>query len=205
MPRASRNTQEEVVVDPVALACGRFETFAIDDRQAAVVVSNEPGALQLAGGFGHAGAPDAQHRGEKLMGHWHDIVLQPVMRHQQPTRASLLDRVEPIARRGLRAEIEQSVDEPHHDGADSRALIEGCLAFGGVHPQRATGNLHKSLLARCFPAEKEGRSNSALDPDHPDFDRSGIRHSGQDRDDPFFDEIDMRERRARHIEHLFLS
>lgn len=192
------------MVDPVTLARAGFETFAIDDRQAAVMVVNEPGALQFAGGFGHAGTPNAQHRRQKLVGHRHDVVLQPVMRHQQPTGASLLNGVEPIARGGLRAEIEQGFDEPHHDGADSRALIEGCLAFGGVHPQRATGNLHKSLLARRFPSEKGSRSDGTLDPDHPDFDRSGVRHFRQDRDDPFFDEIDVRERRARLIEHVSL-
>src|SRR5207248_7599849 len=105
----------------------------------------------------------------------------------------------------LCAEIEQGFDETYHDGADSGALIESCLAFGGVHPQRTTGNLDKSLLAGRFSAKKGGRSNSALDPDHPDFDRRGVRHFRQDRDDPFIDEIDMRERRARLIEHLSLD
>jgi hypothetical protein len=138
------------------------------------------------------------------MGHRHDVVLQPVTRHQQPTGASLLNRVDPIARDGLCAEIEQGFDEPHHHGTDSRALIEGCLAFGGVHPQRTTRNLDKSLLAGRFPAKKDGRSNSALDPDHPDFDRSGVRHFRKDRDDTLFDEVDIRERCARFIQNLSL-
>src|SRR5437764_6514806 len=59
-PPVSQKTHEEIVVDPVTLASGGFDRLAIDDRQAAMMVANEPGALQVAGGFGHAGAPDAK-------------------------------------------------------------------------------------------------------------------------------------------------
>jgi hypothetical protein len=123
------------------------------------------------------------------MRHRHDIVLQPVMRHQQPTGASLLDRVEPIARGGLCAEIEQRVVEPHQDGADSGALIEGCLTFGGVHSQCATGYLDKSP-AGSTPPRREGRPFRRRPRSRSShFDRSGVRHFRQNRDDPFFDEI----------------
>ena len=91
-----------------------------------------------------------------------------------------------------------------HDGTDSRALIEGCLAFGGVHPQRTTRNLDKSLLAGRFPAENGSGSNSALDPDHPDFDRGGVCQFRQDRNDTLLDEVDIRERCARFIQNLSL-
>ena len=49
------------MVDPVAFAGEGFEALAIEDRQASVVIIDEPGALKLARGFGHAGAPDPEH------------------------------------------------------------------------------------------------------------------------------------------------
>jgi hypothetical protein len=59
-------------------------------------------------------------------------------------------------------------------------------------------------VIRHLATEQDGRSDDALDPDHPDLDRRAVRHSRQDRDDALFDEVDMRERRTLLMEHLFL-
>ena len=104
------------------------------------------------------------------------IRLNAVDRHEQPPGASLLDRVEPIAGRGLRAEVQDGFGEAQHDPADGLALIECSLAESDTHAQCGAGNLHNNLLRGGLAAEKSGHSDHALHSDHPDFDCRSIRH-----------------------------
>jgi hypothetical protein len=103
--RSLEQSDEPLMIDAVAFAGGRFQAFAIDDRELAVMIADQPGALELSGGMGNPGAPHAKHRGKELVREGHPIRLNAVDRHEQPPGAPLLDRVEPIARCGLRAEV----------------------------------------------------------------------------------------------------
>src|SRR5258708_15340605 len=86
-----RCPDKTLMIDPVAFAGGRLEAVAIPDRDLAVMVADYSRALQLASSHGHPCAPHAEHRGEELVRHRHDIRLNAVVRHEQPTGASLLD------------------------------------------------------------------------------------------------------------------
>ena len=142
------------MVEPVALAGDHFEAFAIDDGDRAPTISDQPRALHLPDGFSDPGAPHAEHRREEFVGHRHGIAVQPIARHQEPASATLLDAVQPVAGGGLRGEVEESRDEAEKGGANRRALLEGRLALGHLHPQRGSGSLDDDVLGRL-----EGRSS----------------------------------------------
>ena len=190
------------MIDAVALAGIRFEAVPIDDRKLAVVIANQAGALELSGDIGDPGAPYSKHRGEELVREGHPIRLNTVNRHEQPPGAPLLDRVEPIARRGLRAEVQYGFGEAQQNPADGRALIKCRLAESGTQAQCGAGNLHNDLLGGGLAAEKSGQSNHALASNHPDFDRRTVRHVCENGGHSLFDKVNMIERRARFIENL---
>src|SRR5207249_3577163 len=56
------NPFKPIVIDAVALASGHFEAVAIDDREQAPMVADQPRALEFSGGIGDPGAPHAKHR-----------------------------------------------------------------------------------------------------------------------------------------------
>jgi hypothetical protein len=190
------------VIDAVALAGIRFEAVAIDDRKLAVMIANQAGALELSGDAGDPGAPYAKHRGEELVREGHPIRLDAIESHEQPPGAPLLDRVEPIARRGLRAEVQYGFGEAQQNPADGFALIKCRLAESGTQAQCGAGNLHNDLLGGGLAAEKSGHSNHALASNHPDFDRRTVRHVCENGGHSLFDKVNMIERRARFIENL---
>jgi hypothetical protein len=125
--------------------------------------------------------------------------LNAVDRHEQPPGASLLDRVEPIASRGLRAEVQDGFGEAQHNPADGLALIKRSLAESGTHAQRGAGNLDDYLLGGGLATEKRRHSDYALHSDHADFDRRSIRHIRKHGSHPLFDEVNIFERSAHLI------
>jgi hypothetical protein len=128
--------------------------------------------------------------------------LNAVDRHEQPPGASLLDRVEPIASCGLRAEVQNGFSEAQHDPTDGLALIKCSLAESGTHAQCGAGNLHNNLLGGGLAAEKSGHSDHALHSDHPDFDRRSIRHVRENGRHSLLDEVNIFEWSAHLTEHL---
>jgi hypothetical protein len=59
-------------------------------------------------------------------------------------------------------------------------------------------------MARHFAAGKRAGADEALDADHAEFDHVPVDHSGQQRGDAVFDEVDIRKGRAGFLEHLSL-
>jgi hypothetical protein len=172
--RSSEQADEPIVIDAVALAGIRFEAVAIDDRELAVMIANQPGALELSGDIGDPGAPYAKHRGEELVRERHPIRLNAVNRHEQPSGAPLLDRVKSIAGRSLAAKVQDGFGEAQRNPANGVALIKCCLAERGTHAQRCAGNLHNDLLCGGLAAEKSGHSDHTLVSDHPDLNRRSV-------------------------------
>ena len=166
------------------------------------MIANQAGALELSGDAGDPGAPYAKHRGEELVREGHPIRLDAIESHEQPPGAPLLDRVEPIARRGLRAEVQYGFGEAQQNPADGFALIKCRLAESGTQAQCGAGNLHNDLLGGGLAAEKSGQSNHTLASNHPDFDRRTVRHVCENGGHSLFDKVNMIERRARFIENL---
>jgi hypothetical protein len=59
--RSSEQPVKSIVIDAVALAGGRFEAVAIDDREQAAMVADQARALELSGGIGNPGTPHTKH------------------------------------------------------------------------------------------------------------------------------------------------
>ena len=169
------------MIDLVALASGRFEACAIGDRDLTATVMDQPGAMEFSEGRRDPGAPNAEHRRHEFVRHRHVIRSDAVAGHQQPAGAALLDRVEPVAGGGLRAQVHDGFGEAVHRPAQPRALVKRRLALSGAHAQRGSGELHDDLLSRCLAAEKRRHPDHSFNTDHPDFDRRAVRHIRQDR------------------------
>src|SRR3954469_19608628 len=150
--RLSEQVIEAVAVERVALAGGSFETVAVDNRDLTLLEADQAGALKLARGLGDASASDAEHRRQELVRHWDDIRGMPCPRHQEPAGATLLDRVETIARGSLCAEVEEHIGEAQKHFADLCTLVECVQAPSGVHPQRGTRDLTDNILRRDLGA-----------------------------------------------------
>jgi len=182
------------MINRVALASGRFQALMIDDGDPTVAIVDKSSALEFSRDRGDPGPPSAKHRGQELMGQRHGVRLNAIAGHQQPACAALFDRMKSITRRGLRAEIEKGVDKLVHDGAKGRALFESCLAERGIHPQRASRDLHDDMLGRRPGAQQGGYANKTLRPDHPYFAGRAVGHDCHDRRDPLFNKVDVFDR-----------
>src|ERR1700732_892150 len=128
---ASEPLLEPSVVDAVALASGRFEAGVIDNRDLTAMVADQPGALQLSRNRRDSGAAHAEHRRQEFMRYRHDVRLDAVARHQQPARATLLHRMDPVAGGGLRAHVQNSCGEAQQHAAHGGALVKCRLAQSG--------------------------------------------------------------------------
>ncbi len=87
--------------DLVALARSLFQTFTIQNRDAAARVLDQVSRLQRSTGYGHTTAARAQHVCYELMSQLQLIPLHPIMDHQQPTTQTLFDAMQPIAQSTL--------------------------------------------------------------------------------------------------------
>ena len=112
--------------------------------------------------------------------------------------------MQPVAAGGLRAEVQQILDETQHHLADAGALVEHALAVLRLDVMSAAGKLHDDVLRRHPAAEQRRHADQPLRPDHADFAAGAVFHCRQHRRQAFLDEIDMLERRSDLIEDLFL-
>ena len=111
------------MIKPVALASGRFEAFAINDRDLTATILDQPGAIQFSEGRRDPGTPHAEHRRKEFMRHWYCIRVNAVARHQHPSGAALFNRVETVTGSGLRGEVQNAFGEAQHHSAHRRALM----------------------------------------------------------------------------------
>src|SRR5579862_2303060 len=88
--------------DCVALARARFQPLAIEDRDTPSGILNETGSLQLESSLGDAFSPNAEHVGNQFLRHHQFRTLQPVEAQKKPPAKLLIERMMPVAYRGLR-------------------------------------------------------------------------------------------------------
>jgi hypothetical protein len=110
--------------DGIAFARGGFQPFAVDDGDVPACGADESGMLQRASDDTDGLALHAEHHRQKLMAQLTILVVHPVVRHQQPTSASLLHVMKLIARRGLHHLREEGLRVASNDVAE-------CAAFSG--------------------------------------------------------------------------
>lgn len=168
------------MINPVALARDGSQSIMIDDGNPTVAVIDQPSPPEPSGNAGNPRSPGTEHRCQELMGHGHNVGLSAIRGHQQPTGATLFDRVQSIARRCLRTEVEERIDEPVDNCAKGRTLLESLFARGAAHSQCGPWDLDDDVLSGDCGAEQGGEANQTLGANHPDLARRAIGHDGHD-------------------------
>ena len=135
--------RNEIADDGVTLACGIFETFAIDDVYAAPAVLDEAAALQCARCECDAGAARAEHFSEKFLGQFEAIGFKPIADHQQPAGEAFFDFMKAVAGCEL-AENESLALYTLQDALGERGMREEeLLQFSKRHAQGGAFTLNE--------------------------------------------------------------
>ena len=87
--------------DRVALACARFQAFAIEDRDMPPGILNETRFLQLESALGHAFSANAEHVGNEFLRHHQFGTLQSIEAQEKPAAQLLVKGMVPVTYRGL--------------------------------------------------------------------------------------------------------
>src|SRR5262249_40751963 len=80
-------------IKSIALACRILESLAVEDRDSASRISDETGFLKRPGDFRDACAPGSKHLREVDLRKLKLTFSQPVVQHQQPPTAALVEWV----------------------------------------------------------------------------------------------------------------
>src|SRR4029450_2686548 len=100
-PRCVRGSREKTfemcLHDPVALTRLRLQLATVENENFTSAISNHSLVLPLSRHDGDRRSPNREHRSEILLREPKAIMADPVMRHQQPSRAALLAVGEGVA------------------------------------------------------------------------------------------------------------
>ena len=166
----------------VARARYRLESLAIEHREHAVAVADQPLRLQPARGLGHARSPHAQHVREKLVGQAEGVAESAIVRHQEPAREARVQRMKSAAGSGLRDLRRKDIEISVEDFPEGRNLVGDFR-----EPLRAASAAHgpppwmSPSTRRSLHVEEHGDAEHALAADEPDFEalaRPGGRDQG---------------------------
>jgi hypothetical protein len=86
----------------IALACISFQRRTIEHHDYTAALRDPSLRSQLLRGKRHTFAANTDHVGDQLLSHAQDIVIDSIEAKQQPPANLLLERVMPVAQRGLR-------------------------------------------------------------------------------------------------------
>src|SRR5437764_1819292 len=94
-----RHIVKEVRRRAVALTRRGFQLLTIDHGHATTAVGNQPCLLERAGDHRDRWPAHTEHHGDKLLGERELTSSHTVLRHQQPSRQPLFNRVDGVAGR----------------------------------------------------------------------------------------------------------
>lgn len=99
--RAAKESTELFACDFVAFARRVLEPGAVEDTDLAVRVADKSRLSERRGSDRHAGSAGAEHHREIFMGERNLIKIDTIVRHEEPTRTTLVNAVQAIAGRQL--------------------------------------------------------------------------------------------------------
>src|SRR6202790_3165297 len=175
----------------VALARPRLQTRAIEHGDPASLVTDQPSALQLPGGFGDAFTAHAQHIGDQFLGHGELVRLQTIQTQQQPPAQLLVDRMMPIAYRRLRHLGDQRLGVAQQEVHGRSETPELILEQFGLEQESVPGALHHRAARRGLAAHEQRDAEDALVAYDRDFSGCAILHDIEERKNGGGGEIDM--------------
>ena len=162
-----------------------------------------PGARELGHHQRHRRPPNAQHDGEELVRERELILLDAIVRHQEPAAASLLRRMQPVARDRLHQQIDERLRVP------GDAIVKGAVPFhlaaervDAHHGGRLGGDLHERLPRRYWSPEHRSDADQTFTANRCHFDDSAVLHHIGNRADAASRKENFRNRLAMFMEHL---
>src|SRR6185312_12781892 len=188
--------------DAVALARTLPQAAAVEDGDDATTIADQACSLQGSRRRRDAGALHTQHHRKELLGQQELVGLHPVMGHQHPAAAALLQGVEVVAGGGLRDLIEQRMGVSQHDGAHRGAARQLGAEPCGRHAQARAGHLDIDAGGRPVAAQQQRQADHALVADRADLGPLAAGHGVDQRADASLDEVDIAEPLARAIQRL---
>src|ERR1700676_2047953 len=186
----------------VALTGPRLQARAIEHRDLASPVTDQPGVLQLPGGFGDAFTTHAEHVGDQFLGHGEFVRLQTIETQQQPPAQLLVDRMMPIAYRRLRHLGDQRLGVAQQEVHRRTETPELILEQFGLEPESVPGALHHRAAGRGLAAHEQGYAENPLVTYDSNFSGRAIFHDVQQRKDGCGGEVDVAQLDPGFIEDL---
>src|SRR5215471_4632236 len=186
----------------VTFASGSLETLAIEHPNLSSVIVDELSTLELTGCLSHARASDAQHLPQIFLRERYLVSEDAIMRHQEPARTALFDRMRPIAggglshlgQEGLRVAPDQI--PPRGTSLDDSAKDVGSQANG------VPGDLDEDLHDGAAIAHVGGEPDDAFVADRRDLDDPAFLQPRHHRRHTIAREVDVSNRLIQLIEGL---
>ena len=135
--RLDVKTGEKIADCPIALACTSFQPGSVENRHAAIRVPDDALLLQGAGNRIHRRPRGPQHRRQEFLAELKLVGADTVMRHQQPSAAAALQRVQGQARCRL-----------HHQPNHALSIAQDMVAEGASTVELALKHLHRNRCGR---------------------------------------------------------
>jgi hypothetical protein len=129
---------------------------------------DEPGLLEQPRRHGDTGAVDTEHHRQELLRHRELVTARPVMRHQQPARQALVERLVAIAGGGLRHLRLEGERVAEQQRPQRRALLDRLAEGARAEPQQG-GAGHWTMAStalRSLPSRR-GRPTMPSEPTTP--------------------------------------
>src|SRR6267143_6394641 len=188
---------------PVAFARRLFESGAIRDRDVSAAVRDQARLLQDSHRHCHARPANSQHLGEEFLGQIKAVAANPVLRHEQPPRATLLDDMKSVAGGGLRYRLEGELAVAMQQAPEVRELPRQIAEITGGESERRPRDLAAAFVFRSLDFMKNGNPRKSVVADRHRLDLVPVFHHGDERDHAVFRKMNVLELVSRLEEALF--
>lgn len=178
----------------VAFACGVFEPGAIYHLDAAPMLLNQAQGLDATQNAGDRRTLDTEHFGEDFVSQGQCVLIQPVMRAENPPAAPRLDRMNGVAGDRMIGLGEQSLIVRQDLTLDGCACLKSIMHALKGEAGSAAGYMH-DIAPEGFPAyEGAEKAEQPFSPEHCYFRQVTISHDIDQRDDGIMRKICVADR-----------
>lgn len=152
-----------------ALASCVDESLAVEDANAAAVVLDHAGALQVAGRDGNGGTASSEHLREELLRERKLRFLDTIMHHEQPASEAGFGIVLSIAGDKLHRHHRLELHEFQHEAAQDGIFFKPALEVRKRHSQAAAADLHKAEASGILRSKEIQDFGTTFVATHEDF------------------------------------
>ena len=177
-----------------------FQSFSVNYQDLTAQGSNDFFALQRVEGFGDAGAPHPEHRGQKLVCQFQPVAVDPVMDHQKPSREPFLDFGLTVGQSRVGGLGKEGLDVAKKERSQARKTRHRALKILGMHTPRRACHLHVCFVRRLIITEYKGCSAHSIPANESRFYAAPARHRRDHRRDTVLEEVGVLDRCVRRFQ-----